>query len=33
MVSIVSVVGVILLAAATFMVDRGADRRDHLQDR
>lgn len=32
MVSIITVVGVVLIAAATYLIDRDADRRDHLQD-
>jgi hypothetical protein len=33
MVSIVSVVGVIILAVLTYLVDKNADRRDSLRER
>ena len=33
MVSIITVVGVVLLAAAVYLFDKNADQRDHLQDR
>lgn len=33
MVSIVSIVGSVLVAVATYLIDKGADRKDHLQDR
>ena len=32
MVSIITVVGVVLLAAAVYLIDKNADHRDHLRD-
>jgi len=32
MVSIITVVGVVLLAAAIYLIDKNADQRDHLRD-
>jgi len=31
MVSIITVVGVVLLAAAVYLIDKDADHRDHMQ--
>jgi hypothetical protein len=33
MVSIIAVIGVVLLAALVYLVDKNADRRDSLRDR
>jgi len=33
MVSIVTIVGTVLLAGATYLIDKSADRRDHMQDK
>jgi len=33
MVFIIAVVGSVLIAALTYMIDKDADRRDHLQER